>query len=83
MSLPHLRGVGLERVKLTYNLIMWDFKLKKTRIIFIASFVWIGLASWIIDLGGGGNIFIILLFNSPVLIYWIGIPLYRWIMIGK
>ena len=61
---------------------MWDFKLKKTRIIFIASIVWTGLASWFVD-DNGGNSFAILLVNSPVLIYWIGIPLYRWIMKGK
>jgi len=61
---------------------MWDFKLKKTRIIFIASFVWIGLASWLVDENGGNSV-AILLVNSPVLIYWIGIPLYRWMMKGK
>ena len=61
---------------------MWDFKLKKTRIIFIASIVWTGLASWW-AVEEGGDFFDILIVNSPVLIYWIVMPLYRWIMNGK
>jgi len=69
---------------------MWDFKLKKTRIIFIGSVVYSWLLYWGIttnigsrrlgwyDLDEGFYVLI-----SPVIIYWIGIPLYRWIMKGK
>jgi hypothetical protein len=70
---------------------MWDFKLKKTRIIFIASIVWLWISYGIIstDIGRKSwgfhdvETMVYLTFISPVLIYWIGIPLYRWIMKGK
>ena len=63
---------------------MWDFKLKKTRIIFIASIVWLWISYWMIttDVGTSewgyhnADTMVYLTFISPVLIYWIGIPLY-------
>ena len=61
---------------------MWDFKLKKIRMIFLASIIWGGLGIWLAVESGGG--FIDWLgWMIPVLIYWIGIPLYRWMMKGK
>jgi hypothetical protein len=70
---------------------MWDFKLKKTRIIFIVSVFWLWITYWIIttDIGTDRwgyhtvDTVVYLTFISPVLIYWIVIPLYRWAMKGK
>ena len=67
---------------MTYNLSMWDFKLKKIRIILLASIVWGFLGIWIgVEMRGG--IADWLGWMTPVLIYWIVIPLYRWMMKGK
>lgn len=75
---------------MTYNLLMWDFKLKKTRIIFLGSVIYSWLLYWGITTNIGSKSwgwydleegFYVLI--SPVIIYWIGIPLYRWIMKGK
>ena len=66
---------------------MWDFKLKKTRIIFIGSVVWLLLIIPITEealyLSDSDEIGFQLLFLVPIVIYWIAIPLYRWIMKGK
>ena len=61
---------------------MWDFKLKKTRVRFIASIIWGGLGIWL-GVEAGGGLIDWLGWMIPVLIYWIGIPLYRWMMKGK
>mgnify|MGYP006202365169 FL=1 len=67
--------------------IMWDFKLKKTRIIFIGSVVWllliIPITEEVLYLSDSDEIGFQLLFLVPIVIYWIAIPLYRWIMKGK
>jgi len=75
--------------------IMWDFKLKKTRIILIISILWFftsylfigteGRDDWSIDnVMTRPGLYIMLL---PLFIYWIAIPLYRfttsWVMKGK
>ena len=63
---------------------MWDFKLKKTRVIFIGSVVYSWLVYWAIgDTPFSNNNTALIGFLSPVLIYWIVIPLYRWIKKGK
>ena len=72
--------------------VMWDFKLKKTRIIFVISILWVLVCYTSLSTDG----FSYYLFHSdvideapfwwlisPVLIYWIVIPSYRWIMKGK
>jgi hypothetical protein len=61
---------------------MWDFKLKKIRIILLASIIWGFLGIWLgVETGGGMGDW--LGWMTPVLIYWIVIPLYRWMMKGK
>jgi hypothetical protein len=63
--------------------IMWDFKLKKTRVILIATiiysvlFYWFGIEEDVLDELWYWS------WMSPVFIYWIVIPSYRWIMKGK
>ena len=67
--------------------IMWDFKLKKTRIIFLGSVVWllliIPITEEVLYLSDSDEIGFQLLFLAPIVIYWIAIPLYRWIMKGR
>jgi len=61
---------------------MWDFKLKKIRIILLASIVWGFLGIWLgVETRSGMGDW--LGWMTPVLIYWIVIPLYRWMMRGK
>jgi hypothetical protein len=70
---------------------MWDFKLKKTRIIFVISTLWVFVWYLIISADGYSSPFNNDVLDeapfwwliSPVLIYWIVIPSYRWIMKGK
>ena len=63
--------------------IMWDFKLKKTRVILIASiiysvlFYWFGVEEDVLDELRYWSLM------SPVFIYWIVIPSYRWVMKGR
>ena len=63
--------------------IMWDFKLKKTRVILIATiiysvlFYWFGIYEDVLDELGYWSLM------SPVFIYWIAIPLFRWVMKGN
>ena len=63
--------------------IMWDFKLKKTRVILIASIIYsilfygLGVVEYILD-----ELWY-WIYMSPVFIYWIVIPIYRWIMKGR
>ena len=65
------------------NNIMWDFKLKQTRVICIASiiysilFYWFGIGEDVLDEVWYWS------WMSPVFIYWIVIPSYRWVMKGK
>ena len=65
------------------NNIMWDFKLKQTRVIFFASiiysifFYWFGIEEDVLDELWYWS------WMSPVFIYWVVIPSYRWIMKGK
>ena len=72
--------------------IMWDFKLKKTRIIFVISIIWFftsyfftgttySYGDWSIDYVMTHPLLYIML--TPLFIYWIVIPSYRWIMKGK
>ena len=62
---------------------MWDFKLKKTRVILIASiiysvlFYWFGVEEDVLDELRYWS------WMSPVFIYWIVIPSYRWVMKGR
>jgi len=70
---------------------MWNFKLKKTRIIFVISVLWFLTCYFIIGFQFNeyfaiGNVmtrieFYIILF--PIYIYWIVIPSYRWMLKGK
>jgi hypothetical protein len=71
---------------------MWDFKLKKTRIIFVISIIWFFTSyfftgttdtygDWSIDYVMTHPLLYIML--TPLFIYWIVIPSYRWIMKGK
>ena len=63
--------------------IMWDFKLRKTRIIVVVSiiysilFYWFGIYEDVLDELGYWSLM------SPVFIYWIAIPLFRWVMKGN
>jgi hypothetical protein len=63
--------------------IMWDFKLRKTRIILVVSiiysilFYWFGIYEDVLDELGYWSMM------SPVFIYWIAIPLFRWVMKGR
>jgi len=63
--------------------IMWDFKLKKTRVILIASIIYsilfygFGVVEYVLD-----ELWY-WIYMSPVFIYWIVIPIYRWMMKGK
>ena len=65
------------------NNIMWDFKLRKTRIIVVVSiiysilFYWFGIYEDVLDELGYWSLM------SPVFIYWIAIPLFRWVMKGN
>jgi hypothetical protein len=71
--------------------IMWDFKLKKTRIILVISIIWFftsyffigtdGYDDWSID-----NVMthpFLYIMITPLFIYWIVIPSYRWVMKGR
>ena len=70
---------------------MWDFKLKKTRIIFVISILWFFTSYWFVgadfyDDWSIDNVMTrppIYIMLIPVFIYWIVIPSYRWIMKGK
>jgi hypothetical protein len=71
---------------------MWDFKLKKTRIIFIGSTVYSWLVYWSLASNFGNysdwtysnaDPLVWFLVTSPIWIYWIVIPIYRWMMKGK
>ena len=66
--------------------IMWDFKLKKTRIILIISILWILILYFGILFDSYYEIeewLFFFLWGTPVWIYWVGIPSYRWVMKGK
>jgi len=74
---------NIDKINIGEDNIMWDFKLKKTRIILVVSivysilFYWLGVEEWILDELWYWS------WMSPVFIYWIVIPLYRWIMKGS
>ena len=66
--------------------IMWDLKLKKTRIILIISILWILILYFGILFDSYYEIeewLFFFLWGTPVWIYWVGIPSYRWVMKGK
>jgi len=73
----------LEKTNIGEENIMWDFKLKKTRVILIASIIYsilfyrFGVVEYIFD-----ELWY-WIYMSPVFIYWIVIPIYRWIMKGR
>ena len=73
----------LEKTNLGEENIMWDFKLKKTRVILIASIIYsilfygFGVVEYVLD-----ELWY-WIYMSPVFIYWIVIPIYRWIMKGR
>ena len=73
----------LEKTNIGEGNIMWDFKLKKTRVILIASIIYsilfygFGVVEYVLD-----ELWY-WIYMSPVFIYWIVIPIYRWIMKGK
>ena len=73
----------LEKTNIGEENIMWDFKLKKTRVILIASIVYsilfygFGVVEYVLD-----ELWY-WIYMSPVFIYWIVIPIYRWIMKGR
>ena len=86
---------NIDKINIGEDNIMWDFKLKKTRIILIISILWFftsylfigteGRDDWSIDnVMTRPGLYIMLL---PLFIYWIAIPLYRfttsWVMKGK
>ena len=74
---------NIDKINIGEDNIMWDFKLKKTRIILLVSivysilFYWFGVEERILDELWYWS------WMSPVFIYWIVIPLYRWIMKGS
>ena len=74
---------NIDKINIGEDNIMWDFKLKKTRIILVVSivysilFYWFGVEERILDELWYWS------WMSPVFIYWIVIPLYRWIMKGS
>ncbi len=72
--------------------VMWDFKLKKTRIILVVSVVWFIFIYFAHSTDGfnrhmGYNATFespyFYLWLIPIFVYWIVIPSYRWIMKGK
>ena len=66
--------------------IMWDFKLKKTRIILIISILWILILYFGILFDSyydNEELILFFLWGTPVWIYWLIIPCYRWIIKGK
>ena len=68
------------------NNIMWAFKLKKTRIILIISILWIVILYFGILFDSYYDIdewTFFFLWGTPVWIYWVVIPSYRWVMKGK
>ena len=77
----------IESIEKIEDKIMWNFKLKKTRIILIVSVIWLLLIIPITEdflyLSSSDETGFQLLFLAPIVIYWIAIPLYRWIMKGK
>ena len=75
---------------------MWDFKLKKTRLILLVSILW-SLVGYLL---ASNSVFSFIVYNQknryetienpyfyiwmiPVIIYWIVLPLFRWAMKGK
>ena len=75
---------------------MWDFKLKKTRLVLLVSILW-SLIGYLLAIN---SVFSFIVYNqqnryeiienpyfyiwiSPVIIYWIVLPLLRWAMKGK
>ena len=81
---------------LNYNLFMWDFKLKKTRLILLVSILW-SLVGYLL---ASNSVFSFIVYNQqnryetlenpyfyiwmmPVIIYWTVLPLFRWAMKGK
>ena len=73
----------IEKTNIGEENIMWDFKLKKTRVILIASIIYsilfygFGVVEYVLD-----ELWY-WIYMSPVFIYWIVIPIYRWIMKGR
>jgi len=66
--------------------IMWDLKLKKTRIILIISILWILILYFGILFDShyyNEELILFFLWGTPVWIYWLIIPCYRWIIKGK
>jgi hypothetical protein len=55
---------------------MWDFKLKRTRVIFISSLIWVVVLFLINQFW----IYTSLLWLSPVLIYWTSPIFIKWIV---
>jgi hypothetical protein len=74
---------NIDKTNIGEDNIMWDFKLRKTRIILVVSiiysilFYWLGVEEDVLDELWYWS------WMSPVFIYWIVIPSYRWIMKGK
>jgi hypothetical protein len=75
---------------------MWDFKLKKTRLILLVSILW-SLVGYLL---ASNSVFSFIVYNQqnryetlenpyfyiwmmPVIIYWTVLPLFRWAMKGK
>ena len=74
---------NIDKTNIGEDNIMWDFKLRKTRIILVVSiiysilFYWFGIYEDVLDELGYWSMM------SPVFIYWIAIPLFRWVMKGR
>jgi hypothetical protein len=81
----------LEKTNLGKDNIMWDFKLKKTRIILVISILWVLIiySGCSTDVWSSSFYFdetewlLFFLWGIPVWIYWVVIPSYRWVMKGK
>jgi len=74
---------NINQTKKGNDSIMWDFKLRKTRIIFLVSIPWVWFISYFHHYNFSRYFVEILIFTSPVWVYWIVIPLFLWIKKGK
>jgi len=72
-----------DQTKKVNDSIMWNFEFKKTRIIFLLSIPWVWFISYFHHYNFSRYFVEILIFTSPVWVYWIVIPLFLWIKKGK
>ena len=76
-------NLSSDQTKKIDDSIMWNFKFKKTRIIFLLSIPWVWFISYFHHYNFSRYPLEILIFTSPVWVYWVVIPLYLWIRKGK